>query len=287
MIADARGNIDYEEVGVGPTVLLVLGSCSTGAAWRPVIGHLAGRLRTITTTLPGYGRTTERRSTADASIEHVAEMLESIVMHADAPVHLVGHSFGGLAGLAVAMRKRVRLASLMVLKAPAPTVLNGPENAGDFDAFNSMTDAYAADFANGNVDAIGTMIDFYGGAGTFAGWPEAVRAYAMKTTPSNLLDWASAYGFEISTDVLAGLKLSVHVTAGSRSHPSVIRANRLIGEAIGEAQFTLIEDTAHFMIATHAGRVAELIVEQVATTASRSRTAQDFTKDFPARPQVA
>jgi len=37
VIEEARGRIDYDECGAGPTVVLVPGSCSTGAAWRPVI----------------------------------------------------------------------------------------------------------------------------------------------------------------------------------------------------------------------------------------------------------
>ena len=39
MILETRGPIDYQETGAGPTVVLVPGSCSTGAAWRPVMGH--------------------------------------------------------------------------------------------------------------------------------------------------------------------------------------------------------------------------------------------------------
>jgi hypothetical protein len=34
MIEDPRERIDYDEAGQGPTVVLVPGSCSTGAAWR-------------------------------------------------------------------------------------------------------------------------------------------------------------------------------------------------------------------------------------------------------------
>ena len=40
MIDDVRGTIDYDASGGGPAMVLVPGSCSTGAAWRPVIGVL-------------------------------------------------------------------------------------------------------------------------------------------------------------------------------------------------------------------------------------------------------
>ena len=68
MIADPRGPIDYDETGEGPTVVLVPGSCSTGAAWRPIIAHLHNGFRCVTTSLLGYGGTAERRSRDDATI---------------------------------------------------------------------------------------------------------------------------------------------------------------------------------------------------------------------------
>ena len=54
-----------------------------------------------------------------------------------------------------------------------------------------MTADYFASFESGNAEAIATMIDFYGGEGTFASCPARVRSYAI----ANILDWASAYGF--------------------------------------------------------------------------------------------
>ena len=123
MIEDPRGRIDYAECGTGPTVVLVPGSCSTGAAWRPVIASWNGQFRCVTTSLLGYGGAVERRTASDPDISHEAEMLETVVRKADSRVHLVGHSFGGLVALAVAFRKRVPLASLVVLEAPGPEVL--------------------------------------------------------------------------------------------------------------------------------------------------------------------
>ena len=53
-----------------------------------------------------------------------------------------------------------------------------------------MTDEYFAAYKSGNRIAIAQMIDFYGGPGTWASWPQRVRDYAIETTPVNsLLDW--------------------------------------------------------------------------------------------------
>ena len=53
MIEDKFGRIDYDESGQGPTVVLVPGSCSTGAAWRPIIAQWENGFRCVTTSLLG------------------------------------------------------------------------------------------------------------------------------------------------------------------------------------------------------------------------------------------
>src|SRR5262245_42646434 len=118
MIEEPRGLIDYRESGDGPTVVLVPGSCSTGAAWRPVIQAWNGQFRCVTTSLLGYGGTQERRSAEDHSIALEAEVVEAVVRRAGGRVHLVGHSFGGLVSVVVALRRQVSIASLTILEAP-------------------------------------------------------------------------------------------------------------------------------------------------------------------------
>jgi pimeloyl-ACP methyl ester carboxylesterase len=103
------------------------------------------------------------------------------------------------------------------------------------------------------------MIDFYGGAGTFAGWPQRVHDYAVETTPVNLLDWASAYGFGLTPALLKTIGIPTLVVWGEASHPAAKRANQLLGEHIPGAAVAAIAGAAHFMIASHASQLAQLI----------------------------
>src|SRR6266850_3673808 len=263
MIEELCGRIDYRECGTGPTVVLVPGSCSTGAAWRPVIATWSGQFRCVTTSLLEYGGTVERRTAGDPDISHEAEMLESVVRRAGSRVHLVGHSFGGLVALAVAFRKRVPLASLVILEASAPEVLRDRGEHQHYRAFRQMTKAYFAAFDGGNAEAIAAMIDFYGGAGTYASWPPRVRAYAVETTAVNILDWASAYDFALSETALAAVKVPTLVLRGGASHPAMQRANELLGTHIKGASLLTIAGAAHFMIATHAAEVADAVARLV------------------------
>jgi pimeloyl-ACP methyl ester carboxylesterase len=283
MIEDTRGRIEYEEQGSGPTLVMVPGSCSTGAAWRPVIKALDGNFRFVTTSLLGYGETTERRPASDPSVLYEAEILEAVIRKAGGDVHLVGHSFGGAVALIVALRKRVRIASLTVLEAPLPSLLRQYGEDAHYDAFRDMTDAYFVAYRGGNREAIAKMIDFYGGEGTFASWPERVRAYAVETTPVNMLDWACAYDEPLSPEMLAAIDVPVSVAVGAQSHPAICRANGLVAMSIKGATFRTIGAAAHFMISTHPGQVAELIAENVLRAgAPQPRTAPSSTASQPA-----
>lgn len=263
--------IDYDERGEGQTLVLVPGSCSTGAAWRPVVAAWNNQFRCVTTSLLGYGGTAERRTAGDPSISYEVDALQSVIRRAGGRVHLVGHSFGGLVALAVTLRNEVPLASLSIIEAPAVELLRDRGEHGHYRSFQRMTAAYLADFASGNTEAIAAMIDFYGGSGTFASWPQRVRDYAVETTPVNILDWASAYGFPVPAAALAAIRLPVLVMRGGSSHPAMQRSNELIGELSGNAELVTIDGAAHFMISTHPGEVARAIAGHVRRAEDRGR----------------
>jgi pimeloyl-ACP methyl ester carboxylesterase len=279
MIEDRRGNIDYDESGQGPNIVLVPGSFSTGAAWRPIISQWRSRFRCVTTSLLGYGGTAERRTLVDSDISHEAEILESVIRRAACPVHLVGHSFGGVSALAVALRNKVPLLSLAILEAPAPEILRQSGEYPQYRCFREMTDIYFSMFQAGDRNAIQQMVDFYGGAGTFAGWPQRVRDYAIATTATNILDWASAYGFQLTRSLLAKIDIPVLVLWGENSHPAVQRTNQLLARCT-KASAVTVGGAAHFMISTHAEEVARMLAQHVSAAARPHPQSSAYGRDF-------
>ena len=115
MAIEPEGSVDYDECGAGPTLVLVPGSCSTGAAWRPVIAGWNGGFRCITTSLLGYGGTTERRTAEDPSMSHEAGAVESIV---------------GRAGSGSPYRALIRLPRRPCRRAPQAGFARKPHGAG-------------------------------------------------------------------------------------------------------------------------------------------------------------
>jgi pimeloyl-ACP methyl ester carboxylesterase len=199
----------------------------------------------------------------DPSIWHEADALEAVIRKAGGSVHVVGHSFGGLVAIAVALRERAPLASLTIIEAPALELLRDDGDRQHYRAFHEMTDSYFAAFRRGDAEAVATMIDFYGGAGTFSSWPPRVRAYAVDTTAVNILDWASAYGFPLSIAALKSIDIPVLALWGEASHPAVQHASILLVQSTSHAVCAEINGAGHFMIATHANEVSRLIAQHV------------------------
>ena len=142
-------------------------------------------------------------------------------------------------------------------------------------AFGEMTARYFAAFKDGNAEAIEAMIDFFGGAGTFASWPPRVRAYAVATTPVNILDWESASGYPLPAEALAHVQIPTLIVRGGESHPAMQRVNELLSESMSHATLATIEGAAHFMIATHVDEVARLLARHAHRAEARSRMPQE------------
>jgi pimeloyl-ACP methyl ester carboxylesterase len=111
----------FEDVGSGPSVLLVHGFGGSSYAWRDVARELADEFRVISVDLAGFGFTQRPRRKQEYSRFAQGELLVSVL---DAlgldKVHLVGHSYGGSVSVALAVRRPERVQSLVLVDSAAP-----------------------------------------------------------------------------------------------------------------------------------------------------------------------
>jgi pimeloyl-ACP methyl ester carboxylesterase len=258
------GRIDYSEQGSGPTLLFVPGSWSTGALWRDVIALLGDGFRAVTTSLLGYGNTEERRTPDDVSIEREVDLIEAVIQRTDSVVHLVGHSYGGTVCLATALRDQTRVASLTLIEATPFNLLRRSGDLGLYEQVRAMSDSYARSYSDGDRLSARSVIDFYGGDGSFDAFPSRTRDYIVATTPTNLLDWSSAWSCDVPLAAYTGITTPSLFVRGACGHPAVRRVAEVLSDAVSGSSLVTVPGASHFMIATHAADIARLVREHVA-----------------------
>lgn len=263
MITHHQGTVEYQESGHGQTIVFVPGSFSAGSSWRTISTPLSERYRTITTSLSGYGKTQERRRPESSHIEDEMDVLEDVLERADTPVHLVAHSFGAWIALALAMRRTPKLLSMTLLEPTAFMLLNLRAESALSQQVHTMTERYITEWENGNQQAVRHVIDFYGEAGTFDSYPPAVQEKLMSQTPTNILDWKTAYADSIKFADFSAVKVPALVVCGTLSHMAMQRCNQLLVDHLPQAQIMTLEGANHFMIGSHASDLTHAIEQHI------------------------
>jgi pimeloyl-ACP methyl ester carboxylesterase len=264
-------SIDYQESGAGPCLVLVPGSFATTAAWRPIADILKDDFRIVSTSLPGYGETEERRTEDDTSIDREAEVIEAVIERAGSRVHLVGHSHGGAVVLAVAFRRLAPITSLALIEPMVCDLLRQNGDAELFAAVRGMSAAYVGAYRAGEKSAARRVLDFWAGAGSFDRLPVKVQAYVEQTTPTNILDWQSVYGLDRPISDYASLDFPVSIMRGTSSHPAARQISATLARIVPRARLAEIANASHFVINTHPREVARLISEHAAEAERQHR----------------
>lgn len=251
--------IDCVDSGSGPVLLFLPGSYSTPQAWRPIQKLLPPRFRMVTTSLCGYGGTEETRSSEDFDMQHEVRLVEALARHIGEPVHLVGHSFGGAVAIAAALAGEVRIASLSLFEANPIDLLRHCGQQALHDATMDVGRGFEAAVDAQEPDAPGRIIDFWGGAGTFAAMPEAVQAYCRTTAPANVLDWQTVFSTPVTQSDCARLGMPVLLVRGGLANAQMIAMTDCLQGCLPDVRAEVVEGAGHFLITSHAQECARLL----------------------------
>lgn len=258
--------VEYQEAGSGQTIVFVPGSFSTGASWRAISDPLSERYRTISTSLSGYGKTQERRVPGGDHMADQLDILATVVQKAAAPVHLVAHSFGAWAALLLAVRRPVKVLSLTLLEPTVFEILALCQEHALHQQVLDLLERYTSDWKAADAYAVRHIIDFYGGKGCFARYPQPVQEKLAGQTATNILDWQSGYASRMHLDAFAALRVPTAIVCGTASHMAMQRSNQLLSAYLPQAELTMLEGANHFMMATHAVQLTEIIVRQISAS---------------------
>ena len=193
--ADASARTQgYVTAGDGVPVVMLHSSLASKSQWAALATRLAARYRTIAVDLCGYGDValpTNRATFAlDDEVRRAAALLDRLVPP-QVPMHVVGHSYGGVVAMRLAQMHSARVASLSLYEPVAFMLLDAGERAD----ISRLAERVARHVEEGRLhDAARAFVDFWSGDGSFARLRLPVQAKMAARIAKVPLDFRAACG---------------------------------------------------------------------------------------------
>lgn len=246
--------------GQGPLVVLLHRALGNQQQWRSLARQLRADFRVLTLDLYGYGQTPLPESTGDFALSREAALVRKLMdrLQPDgAPVHLVGHSYGGATALRLAWEAPARVASLTLFEPVAFHLL-----AADDPALQPVLQLRAElerQLQQGRPDrAVGCFIDYWSGPGTFAGSSTRSQQGFCAGLEKLLLDFQALLTDPLRLTDLANLPIPVCLLAARGSQPPALRVAELLAATLPDCHFHWVEG-GHMAPISHAAAVNALI----------------------------
>lgn len=238
-------------------MICIHASASSSAQWRPLIDRLAGRFRTLAVDLYGAGRSPEWPGPRPLSLADEVALLEPVLAATGRRVHLIGHSYGGAVALKAALAHPGWLASLVVFEPVLFSLLlaQDPDQpaAREISAVRDDTSA-AAD--RSDLEAAGArFVDYWMGAGAWAGMPDARRRTVATAMGQIKGEWHAAFEEPAPLEAFAALDVPTLCLSGSDSPASSRAVSRLLAKTLPRASEIELDGVGHMGPVTHPDRV--------------------------------
>jgi len=265
MTAIAHPTAHVREAGHGAALVCIHASASSGAQWRPLMERLAERFRIMAVDLYGSGHSPEWPGERPLSLADEVALLEPVFAAAGPRFHLVGHSYGGAVALKAALTDPGRLASLVLYEPVLFSLLTAedPDQPAAQEIIAVRDDTSAAIDRGDLAGAAARFIDYWMGAGTWAGMPEARRASIAPAMRSVNGHWRAAFGEPAPLHAFAEVDTPTACLVGRESPAASRRVTALLAKTLPRVTVAEIEGVGHMGPVTHPHRINVLIEEHI------------------------
>ncbi|MBY8977077.1 alpha/beta fold hydrolase [Rhodobacteraceae bacterium NNCM2] len=262
----------------GETVVALHASASSGRQWAALERDLPSGYRTLLPDLSRYGDgATPHRDTP--GLARRARPVIRVIEACGAPVHLVGHSFGGAVALKVAALRPDLVRSLAVFEPAMFSLVRDSTDARDRKAFRNLKNVEARLIAALMLDdpcaGMSTFVDFWNGEGTWAAMDPFQKNTSADRASSVMRDFADGMGEKTERGDLAALQVPALVMTGTRSPAVARRTARQLVNLLPNSRIEVLEAADHMAPMVQADWVNRLIARHLRTHSSMPSRARD------------
>lgn len=237
------GRLEVRLSGEGSPVLLIHGT--GGAAWFGSVARIAARHRVVDYDRRGFGRSTPLGVSGylDAQIADAIALIKELDLRSAV---VVGHSWGGIVALGLAVRAPELVGRLVLMEPP-------------LHAKSSPTPAFLATFLkiqvlrrfSGDEAAARAFFTFamsrQSRSNTFDRLPSEARTEILRNSAGTLAELAAGTGEELTDAEVSGIRHPVLILKGACTQAIFGRVTDRLASKLTQAQVRVLPEAGHMM----------------------------------------
>jgi pimeloyl-ACP methyl ester carboxylesterase len=245
--------------------VFIHGSYATTSTWNKMVEQLAVNHQCISIKLPGHGGAPEPDDYAKPTMATELAIVEQVVNKlTDQPIHLVGHSYGGVVALAQALNGNLALHQLTLFEPVAVWLLELMNDQAMSALVGKFLNKYRHDVAQSMPDVCGQVIDFWGGDGAFESLPQYVKQQMSTLVASNIRHWDICTSINNNVADLRQCRIPTQVICGTESNLVAHAICDHLVKTLANCNKARIDGASHFLVNSHHNESLSL-VEQANT----------------------
>jgi pimeloyl-ACP methyl ester carboxylesterase len=255
--------LHVQERGSGDPVLLLHSSGMNGEQWRRTAEKLAERgFRAVIPDLLGSGRSPAWPDKVPFGFRDDVAVIRHLLVQLKTPVHLVGHSYGGMVALSTALLESAAVRSLALYDPVALGVLDAELDA---DAFADVTRVtfHFGDTSEQNEAWLRQFVDYWSGDGAWNRLRDDSRAEFVRTAWVTYAGARSLVDDRTPADAYRPLVMPTLLLTGEVSPLAERRVVARLGGVIPRARSESIPGAGHMGPLTHPRAFHDLLMKHL------------------------
>jgi len=255
--------------GRGDLVLLLHSGGMSSRQWRKLIAKLSPRYRVIAPDFLGSGSNPPWPEGEPFTFTQDVDAVRALLVDAGGPAHVVGHSYGGLIALKVALAVPDHVRSLALYDPVAFGVLYGPaDEEGLADLARAEKNPVFRDPARGGSEAwLTAFVDYWNGDGAWRAMPEASRQSFLRVGRKVFMEVATLTDDRTPAAAYARIDVPALFLIGEHSPAAARRLSKILADALPRGSLREIAGQGHMGPILAADAVNDLIAAHLLTTA--------------------